>query len=531
MIPRNRFFLYMTTISLINNKQLTANEVKDINNPKYILSDDKWNISVYAIINVLSNTKTIDADIYGINYEFSYDNEKDEIKITNVSLGERVGDISIVYKPEPFTIDDYCKINPFFDDNDRITDTSYRYMMSIIDIKNKQSNINTYIHTYDVDIPTPEWTRLNWDGNKIIYDEYIFALNCLNAYNGGSFNDLVTNISENKFTPPIHNEYLYIIYKTIKNSPSISYDSFSLLYNEVQHHIRPEENTIKLTFFQVSTFISIFKTLGPDAYIIFSIINEGKTHDIKLDLISMKVSFENNEKYIYFNNPTILDVKINQADMVDTITKDESLLTTDNVNIFINSNKEWKITITQPQYVFSQQVSIMDVGDRKLELTNGLLKYNDLILEGGDYVYDTIDDDYIYHMRGTTHIIDKINCLLYEFDIVDNKFLRFSSLLSTKRAFRTDNEYNKLMYKNYIFTASNLAKINQPVTINKYPTYNKYNAIALASKHMIPGSSVNINMLLDTALMAVFAPADSGEISEYDVLYYKSIINPRFEIL
>ncbi len=40
--------------------------------------------------------------------------------------------------------------------------------------------------------------------------------------------------------------------------------------------------------------------------------------------------------------------------------------------------------------------------------------------------------------------------------------------------------YNKLIYNNYIYTSGYLVKINQPITINKYPTYNKYNAIVLS---------------------------------------------------
>lgn len=505
------------------------------------------NIDIPFINNYSPNTETIDADIYGINYEFTYDDENSEAKITNVSLGEKVGDISIDYKPEPFTIDDYCKINPYLDDNDNIDNESFMSMRSVIDMKNKRTNINTYRndnYIYDDSfIANPEWLRLNWDGNKIIFDEYIFAVDCLKVYNKSMLiGDLATNISENKYTPPIHEPRLYTIYEIIKKSPSISYDDFSTLYNDFKNYITPTQKTIEMKSFQVSNTSTIFDTSVAGPKSVTFTIEYGSTaiYNIKVDLVNESVSFENNVKYINFQVPVIPgEPKITAQydnttikDIIDTSASPYTFLSTDNVNISFEAvGKKWNINITGTQYVFPQQISIMDIGDRKLELTGNLLKYNDHILEGSGYDYIIIDDDYIYHEAKTSYVIDKLNCLVYNFNTTDNKFLSFSSLLSADRAFRMDNNiYNKLIYNNYIYTSGYLVKINQPITINKYPTYNKYNAIVLVSKYIVNGLPRNIEASIDAVVNRILKSTNE-KLPPTEMLFYRSIINPRFEIV
>lgn len=106
-------FFCMESISLINNYQLTANEIKDINNPKYILSDQS---SFFGILNIdINNPKPINLSIYGIT-----DDRK--------AIGEKLADVVLTPSNcKTLTINDVS--NKYTDDIEMITN-NFNYLTS-----------------------------------------------------------------------------------------------------------------------------------------------------------------------------------------------------------------------------------------------------------------------------------------------------------------------------------------------------------------------------------------------------------------
>ena len=513
----------MTSISLINDKRLTPNEIKDINNPSYILSDNNVFKDFYGLTNTYSSLNNIKADIIGINYKNEINNNNQ--LINDIEIGEKIGEISFDYKRSDFTIEDYGKMNPTFD---LTYNTNIDKQQSILDLKNKTIDM-FYIETNDDlanDIMRPDIMKAKEDGNKYLYNEQIFRDNIVTLSNT-KFSTFIDNFKNNMFVQPKHNNILNYVYNYIKEHIE------TITYDDIQRYKDMLNQTIVLTMYHfhdielTDEFINLISTSDE----IYSIKFVFTKNDISNSITYEYNAYEGNGTYSFSQDILYID---NTYTVSITTARCELTSSSEYVQIFKNKNiikykNTSDIVIEKPYFIHH--------GNKKIDISD---KVNITISDDYKHLYynnngttidlttTTIDDEYIKNYNLSIH--DKCNgiSIVYNIDNDSNIYLYGVYNIFNNRVFKTDNMFNNYIYSECLVIPY-FVKIHQPINIIKYPTHNKYNGIILYSNNMkyLTNDTTTINHKINYILKNIIIDAD---LSITNIMSYTAFTNIIFDM-